>query len=137
MKARHYLSRIYFIEEKIRELKNHVLFLKEQAEKRTSNLSPDKVQASGSASKQADAICRWVDIEKEIEVEEAKLQDILNTIESLRPNESAVLYQHYRFDKSLKEIASDMHRSYSWVTKVHTDGVRSVQKILDERKVRT
>ena len=137
MKARHYLSKLYFIECKIRELKSQVRFLKDQAENRTSNLSPDKVQSSGSASRQADAICKWVDMEREIEVEEAKRKEIIDIIESLDADESAVLLQYYRFNKFLKEIASDMNRSYSWVTKVHTDGVRSVQKILDERKVRT
>ncbi len=136
MNAKEYLSKLYYLDSKIKEDKARVKRLKEQAGKRTSNLSPDKVQSSGSQSRQADTICEWVDIERQIAEDEARMQEIINTIETLKPYESTVLYQCYRYDKSLGEISRDMRRSYSWVSKMHGVGIKKIQYILDERKAR-
>lgn len=131
MRAKEYLSKLYYLSEKIKGDRERVERLKEQAEKRTSNLSPNKVQSSGSQSKTADAVCEWVVIEKQIAEDEKKMQEILSTIEKLKPYESLVLYQVYKNDKSLGEVSREIHRSYSWVAKIHRIGVKKVQKILD------
>lgn len=136
MSAREYLSRLLYLSEKIKADRERVERLKEQAQKRTSSLSPDKVQSSGSQSKTADAVCEWVVIEKQIASDEKKMQEIISTIEQLEPFESLVLYQRYKNDKSLGEISRDIHRSYSLVSKTHRIGVKKVQRILDERKAR-
>ena len=137
MNAKEYLRRLYYLDCKIKEDKKRVARLKAQADKRTSNLSPDKVQTSGSQSRQADAICEWVDIERQIAEDEARMQEIISTIELLSPYESAVLYQCYRYDKSLGDITRDMpKRSYTWVARKHSEGIKNIQKILDERKAR-
>ena len=133
MSAKEYLSRLLYLSEKIKADREKVDRLKEQAQKRTSSLSPDKVQSSGSASKTADAVCEWVVIEKQIADDEKKMQEIIKTIEQLEPFESLVLYQRYKNDKSLGEISRDIHRSYSLVSKTHRIGVKKVQKILDGR----
>ncbi len=133
MDAKEYLRKLYYLDTKIKEDKERVERLKEKAQKRTSSLSPDKVQSSGSNSKTADAVCDWVVIEKQIAEDEKKIQEIIRTIEQLNPYESLVLYQRYKNDKSLKEISSDINRSYSWVSKVHGIGVKKVQDILDEK----
>ena len=133
MSAEEYLSRLLYLSEKIKADRERVDRLKEQAQKRTSSLSPDKVQSSGSASKTADAVCEWVVIEKQIADDENKIQEIIKTIEQLAPFESLVLYQRYKNDKSLGEISRDIHRSYSLVSKTHRIGVKKVQKILDSR----
>lgn len=134
MEAKEYLRKLYYLSEKIKGDRERVVFLKEQAEKRTSNLSPDKVQSSGSKSKTADKVCDWVAIEQQIEEDEAKMQSIIDTIEQLKTYESAVLYRRYKYDKSLEEVARDMHRSYSWVSKMHCIAIKKVQKILDHDK---
>ena len=133
MSAKEYLSRLLYLSEKIKADREKVDRLKEQAQKRTSSLSPDKVQSSGSASKTADAVCEWVVIEKQIADDEKKMQEIIKTIEQLEPFESLVLYQRYKNDKSLGEISRDIHRSYSLVSKTHRIGVKKVQNILDGR----
>ena len=136
MSAREYLNRLLYLSEKIRADRERVERLKELAQKRTSSLSPDKVQSSGSASKTADAVCEWVVIEKQIATDEKKRQEIISTIEQLSPYESTVLYKRYGCDKSLKEIERELQRSYSWVSKTHRIAVKKVQLILDERKAR-
>ncbi len=136
MEAKEYLSELYYLNTKIKEDKRHVARLKEQADKRTSSLSPDKVQGSGSQQKQANIVCEWVALEQQIAEDEAKAQEIINTINMLRPHERTVVYQCYRYDKSLGEVARDIHRSYSWVTKFHGSGIKRIQQILDEREAR-
>ena len=83
--------------------------------------------------KMADAVVLYSDIEKSIEEDEAKKQEIVDTIGMLNPNESVVLYKCYVDGMSLKEAAKAISRSYSWVSKRHLDGIESVQKILDAR----
>ena len=136
MDAKEYLSKLYYLTEKVKGDRERVERLKEEAAKRTSSLSPDKVQSSGSQSKTADKVCEWVVLEQQIAEDEAKMQSIVDTIERLKPYESAVLYQRYKHDKTLGEISREMHRSYSWVSKIHGVGVKKIQKILDERKAR-
>ena len=136
MNAKEYLLQLMYLDGKIKEDRKKVLLLKEQAEGKTSHLSPDKVQSSGSKQKQADKVCEWVDLEQQISEDEAKMNEIVNTIQLLKPYESAVLYKRYMYDRSLKEVSRDMRRSYSWVAKIHSVGVRKIQRILDERKAR-
>lgn len=136
MDAKEYLQKMNYYYSKIEEDKERVEQLKEEAEKRTSSNTPDRVQSSGSNSKMADKVCEWVVIEQQIAEDEKKMQEIVDTIEQLKPYESTVLYRAYKYDKSLGEVARDMHRSYSWVAKIHRIGVKKVQKILDERKAR-
>ncbi len=136
MTAKEYLGKLYYLESKISEDKRRVERLKEQAIKRTSNVSPDRVQSSGSQTKQADKVCEWVDLEREIAEDEAKVYEIISTIEMLKTYESAVLYHRYRYDKTLGEVSRDIGWSYSKVSKMHGSGLRRVQRILDERKAR-
>ena len=136
MDAKKYLGRLQFLDSKIAEDRERVKTLKEQAESRTSNPSPDKVQSSGSQSRQADTICEWVVLEQQIAEDEAKRDEIVDTIALLTHPENVIIYKFYRYDKSLKEISREMHLSYSTVAKRHTKGLERVQKILDERKAR-
>ncbi len=136
MNAQEYLEELYFLYNKIRDDKREVERLKGEADKRTSSLSPDKVQSSGSNSKMADKVCEWVVIEQQIAEDEVKMQEILNTLNMIKPFERTILYKKYKYDKSLDEVAREIKRSYSSVSKAHTRGLEQVQKILDERKPR-
>ena len=107
---------------------------KESAENKTSNLSPNKVQTSSSKQKTENAVCSYVDLERIIKTIEKNKQEIIDTICSLEPFESTVLYKCYVDKKTLWEISIEMDRSYSWVTKLHGKGVKSVQAILDNRE---
>ena len=134
MLAKVYLQNIFFLDSKIDSNKERVKMYKESAENKTSKLSPDKVQTSSSKQKMADAVCNYSDIEKLIKADERKKQEIIDTISLLNPYESAVLYKCYVDKMTLKETAENMERSYSWVSKMHSDGVKNIQKILDDRE---
>lgn len=134
MNAKVYLQSIYFLDIKISSNKERVKRYKEQAENRTSKPSPDRVMASPRMQKMADAVILYSDIEREIKADEQKKKEIVDTICQLKPNESIVLYKCYVDGKSLKEVAKDIRRSYSWVSKRHLDGIESVQKVLDAKE---
>lgn len=134
MKAKEYLQKITFLDSKIDSNKERVMRYKESAENKTSNLSPNKVQTSTSKQKMADAVCSYSDLERIIKADEEKKQEIIDTIGMLNPNESTVLYKCYADAMTLWEISKDMDRSYSWVSKMHSRGVKNIQQILDSRK---
>ena len=134
MKAKEYLQKIAFLDSKIESNKERIKRYKESAENKTSNLTPNKVQTSSSKQKMADAVCSYSDLEATIIADEKKRQEIIDTISTLNPHESTVLYKCYVDSKTLWEVSRDMEKSYSWVSKVHSKGTKSIQKILDARK---
>lgn len=81
-----------------------------------------------------DAVCSYSDLERIIKKIEKSRQEIIDTICLLEPFESTVLYKCYVDKKSLFEVSREMDRSYSWVTKIHSNGVKNVQAILDREK---
>lgn len=133
MNVKEYLLQITFIDSKIEGNKERIKRYKEMAEKRTSNLSPGKVQTSTSKEKMADAVCSYSDLEAIIKADEEKKQGIIDTISLLSPYESTVLYKRYVDNKTLFEISREMMKSYSWVAKVHSAGKKHLQKILNEK----
>ena len=135
MTAKEYLKQIVFLDCKIEENKERVKTLKESAIKKTSNLTPDKVQASGSKDKMGNAVCSYATLEAEIKEDEAKRNRIIASINLLSPFEATVLYKCYVRGKSLKEIVREVSKSYSWVTKMHGSGLEHLQQLIDEGKV--
>ena len=134
MKAKEYLQKITFLDSKIESNKERIKRYKESAENKTSNLSPNKVQTSTSKQKMADAVCSYSDLERLIEADEKKKQEIIDTIGLLNPQQSTVLYKCYVDNKTLWEISKEMYCSYSWVSKRHSWGIKNIQKILDSRE---
>ena len=133
MTAKEYLQSIFFLDSKIDSNKERVKTFKESAENKTSKLTADKVQTSSSKQKMADAVCSYSDIEKMIKADEKKKQEIIDTISLLSPYESVVLYKCYVDKMTLKETAEDMQKSYSWASKMHSSGIKNIQKILDRK----
>lgn len=133
MTAKEYLLQIIYLDSRIKANREKVLLFREMATGTTSNLSPDKVQTSTSKHKMEDAVINYSDLEKAIQADEEKKQGIIDTISLLNPYESTVLYKRYVEDKSLWVIAREMSRSYSLVTKLHSTGVKNIQKILNEK----
>lgn len=134
MRAKVYLQKITFYNSRIESNLERIKLYKESAENRTSNLSPNKVQTSSSKQKMADAVCAYSDLESIVKVLENNRQNIIDTISLLNPYESTVLHKCYVDGKTLWEISREMDRSYSWVTKVHSNGVKGIQEILDNKE---
>lgn len=104
----------------------------------TSKLGGDKVQASGSQSKMADAIINTIDIQREIENTIKQLYqtktEIISVIEQLPAIEYDLLHLHYIQYLPLDEIAIQKDRSYTWATSTHGRALVLVQEILDKKE---
>ena len=98
----------------------------------------DRVQASGSQQKMADAIDRFVDIQREIDADIERLtatkQEVIRTIEQLPVAEYDVLHKIYIQFKDLKEVAVESGNVYSWATTVHGRALKNLQKLLDQKE---
>ena len=92
----------------------------------------DKVQSSRNLHKGADAISNYIDIEREIDELKKKRQELINTLQLLSPIEYDILYKLYIEDYVLKELASEFHKSYTWVKEKKRKALGHLQDILDK-----
>ena len=103
----------------------------------TAKMGGERVQSSGSKEKMADAVVRYVDLEREINKDIDRLVDerrnVINVIEQLNTVEYDLLHKMYVQYYTLYEIASMYKKTYSWATTIHGRALKNVQKILDER----
>lgn len=102
-----------------------------------ANVSGERVQSSGSQQKMADAVCRYVDMEKDIDraIDELvdKRLEIIGVIEQLPPAEYDLLHKVYVQYKYLQDVATERGKSYGWAATLHGIALKHVQKILDDR----
>lgn len=107
----------------------------------TAQLGGERVQSSGSQQKMADAVCKYIDIESEIDAYIDKLvdtkKDVISVIEQLNTTEYDILHKVYVQYITLEDVACMYGKSYTWVTTAHGRGIKAVQDILDARKVST
>ena len=98
----------------------------------------ERVQSSGSQQKMADAIDRYIDIEKEIDEVIDQLidtkKDVISVIEQLNAIEYDVLHKVYVQFITLQEVADKYEKSYNWAKTVHGRARKKVQRILDARQ---
>ena len=137
MKAKEFLSQL----EKLDRLIENKLIEKEQwksiATGTTAKFGSERVQSSGSQQKMADAVCKYVDLEAEINADIDKLVDtrknIIETIEMLEAEKYDLLHKVYVQGFTLDEVAAMYGNSYSWATTLHGRALKDVEKILEER----
>lgn len=104
----------------------------------TANPCDEKVQTSGNPQRMSDAICKYIDIEKEIDrcidaFVDAK-NEVIQVIEQLPPTEYDLLHKVYIQNITLDVVAAMYDKSYSWATTVHGRALQSVQRILNEMR---
>ena len=98
----------------------------------------ERVKSTPNLQKGADAICRYIDIEGEIDELKKKRGEIINTIQQLPETEYKIIYKLYVDKKKngddylLKELPSVFDKSYGWVKMHKNKALRLVQAMLDE-----
>lgn len=137
MKAKEYLQQV----SKLDKLINNKLIEIEQwkaiATGTTAHSDGERVQASGSQQKMADAVCKYVAIEEEInkyidELIEAR-QEVIRTIEQLPAIEYDLLHKVYIQGEGLGDITEIYDKTYSWVTTTHGNALKHVQNIINRK----
>ena len=137
MKAKKFLNQV----KKIDAMITNKLIEKDQWMAIALNTAPqsngERVLASGNNQKMADAVERYIDLEKEINTEIDRLvgskREIIGIIEQLNPTEYDVLHKVYIQGMTLPEVSMALNKSYSWVTSAHGRGLKNVTDILGEK----
>lgn len=137
MDVKEYLGQIKDLELNIKHMQEELEELRSVATKITSTLSGERVQSSGSNQKMADAVCSFVDLEKEISAKIAesylKKREIIKTIELLDYKNRDFLYKVYVQGYSLSDVASMSNKEYGWSTYRHGIALERLREILKER----
>lgn len=114
--------------------------LKEIANNSTGDMTGEKVQSSGNPQRIAEAIVKYVDLEREIFQDINKLidarRDVISVIEQLSTTEYDILHKLYVQNITFQDVATAYDRTYSWATTIHGRALKHVQRILDEREER-
>ena len=137
MKAKEYMRQVQKLDKLIENKMAEKAQWKSIALNITPSMEVDKVQSSSSQQKMADAMNRYIDLDKEIDEYIDKLVDakkeVLATIEQLKAIEYDILHKVYVQYCSLDEVAIMYDKSYSWATTMHGEALKSVQMILNRR----
>lgn len=138
MKAKDYLRQLKMLDRLIENKLAEKEQWKAMATSTTQQLSADRVQTSGNPQKMADAVCKIIEIEAEIDACIDSLvdtkRDVIKTLERLNPTEYDLLHKVYVQFLTFEEVADKKGKSYSWVTTVHGRALKNVQRLLDGRR---
>lgn len=138
MRAKEYMNQISKIDRIIQNKIVEMEHWKAIATSTTVSTEGERVQSSGSKEKMADAVCRYMDMQTEINDDIDRLidtkQEIISTIEQLNVDEYDVLHKIYVQFKTFQEVAAEKGKSYSWVTSKHGRGLANLQRILEGRR---
>ena len=138
MNAKEFLRQIKKLDKLIENKMAEVQKWKEIASNTSKHVTGERVQSSGNPQRIADAICRYIDLEREINQDidrliEAK-KDVISVIEQLNATEYNVLHKVYVQGFTYDEVAIACKRGRSWATTVHGRALQHVQIILDQRE---
>lgn len=137
MNAKEFLRQIKKLDRLIENKLIEIQRWKDIANNTTATLSGERVQSSGNPQKIADAICRYIDLEREINQDIDNLvdtkKDVICVIEQLNATEYDVMHKIYVQHLTLEDVADAYDRTYSWVTTIHGRALKHVQNILNKR----
>lgn len=140
MRAKEFLSQIKKLDRMIVNKRIEIRQLKEIANNSTGDMTGEKVQSSGNPQRIAEAIVKYVDLEREIFQDINKLidarRDVISVIEQLSTTEYDILHKLYVQNITFQDVATAYDRTYSWATTIHGRALKHVQRILDEREER-
>lgn len=120
------------IENKIAELEH----FRDLTQKVTASYGGDRVQASMSQQKMADAVCRCVDIEREIadavETMQNDRREIMAVIEQLDARQYDLLFKIYVERLTLIDAAAACGMEYRTAIRTKNAAINNVQRIIDK-----
>lgn len=112
---------------------------KQVAQSITTRTDGERVQASGSQSRMADAVIEYVDVEAEIDDMSDKLcgelQKIIRFIEKIEnPTFYNILHMRYIQFKGFDEIGMRYGKDYNWATTNHGRALVCAEEIFQKEK---
>lgn len=138
MRAKEFLLQIRKLDKMIENKVAEVRQLKEIASNTTGNMSGEKVQSTKNPHRIAEAITKYVELEREINADIDRLidtrKDVISVIEQLNAVEYDILHKLYVQNITFQDVATIYDRTYTWATTIHGRALKHVQNILDERE---
>lgn len=138
MTAKEFLQQIRKMDKLIENKLAEVQQWKDIATNTSPNMTGERVQSSGNPHKMSDAIGRYIDLEREINQDIAKLvdakKDVISVIEQLNATEYDVIHKIYVQYLTFDEVAYACKHSRSWATTIHGMALKHIQELLDKRK---
>lgn len=134
--AQRYLEQVWKLDAGIECKLIEIRQWRELAGRITAVMGTERVSSCPEQDKLAKAVSACVDNESEIfkavENLSRKKRAVSETIEAVRnPTEYRVLHMRYIQGMSLREIADEFGRDYTWATTCHGRALESVRKILN------
>ena len=132
MNAKRYLQQLERLNIMIDAIQRKIDRWKDVATNTTPQTGGERVQSSGNQQKMADAVNKYVDIERdELEPLKRKKSEIISTMERLDNTlQFKVLYMHYEERKDYTQIARELNYSYGHIERAHREGLRKIEKML-------
>lgn len=135
-KTKEFLGQIKRIESEIESKMADIEHWKSVALSITPQSDGERVQSSSDKQKMANAVIRYVDLEREcdalIDSLVDKRQEIISIIEQLDNDlEYNVISKHYVQFKSFVAIAEETHYSYAYILEVHKNGIEKISKLVN------
>lgn len=136
MDARIYLLQVAKHDAIVQNKLDELARWKEAAVDVTSHISEASVKKSGISDKVGNSVAKYLDLDAEImetiNTAMLKRKEIIETIELLPVNEYDLLYKLYVRGMTLYEAVSEMDRSYSWGTTMHSRALKNLQNIINK-----
>lgn len=137
--ARLFLERVQKLDKLIENKLIEIERWKEIALNIGTKLDGERVKGGGGNNQtMADAISRYVDIEREITEDIDNLikakSEVVEVIEQLNAYDYDILHKIYVQGLTMFEVADKLKIGYSTVTTAHGRALQKVQEILNERK---
>lgn len=130
MNINKYLDEILLIDSKIANKRYEVEMWKDIASGSSGATDGERVQSSASQQKMADAVAKYTDIEKEVEVLEQKKRDFIHNIEKLPKKHYLFMHDVYIKGMTVKEVARFNKKSDSWGSSTHMRAKEKLSKIM-------
>ena len=140
MTVKEYLSQAHRLDQRIDAKIAQVASLNDLATKCTATLTGMPPNPNSGGSTMADAVCKIIDLQEEINRDIDHLVDlkreIVAVIKAVEDTEYQILLEkRYLCFHTWEQIAVDMHYSGKWVQKMHDGALNVVREILKAKSV--
>ena len=140
MTAKEYLSQAHRLDQRIDAKIAQVASLNDLATKCSATLTGMPRNPNRGGSTMADAVCKIIDLQNEINRDIDRLVDlkreIVSVIKAVEDTEyQTLLEKRYLCFQTWEQIAVDMHYSGKWILKMHDRALDVVAEILKAKSV--
>lgn len=140
MKAKEFLNQAYLLDQRIKSKSEQIQSLNELATKCIATLTGMPRNPNHGGSTMADAVCKIIDLQEEINHDIDRLvdlkRDIVEVIKAVDNSEYQILLEkRYLCFHTWEQIAVDMHYSGKWIQKLHDRALDVVEDILKAKSV--